>query len=88
MADGLNFTRPATIEPHAAGRLLEFLGVDDRMVKFAKNGSDVTSAGVKLARRAGKRDMLAAQILLQSYLDAGAPIAEDGLTTNRAGSCE
>jgi putative Holliday junction resolvase len=34
------------------------------------------AAGVRLARRAGKRDMLAAQILLQNYLDAGAPTAE------------
>jgi glutamate-1-semialdehyde 2,1-aminomutase len=59
MADGINFTRPATIEPHAAGRLLEFLGVDDRMVKFAKNGSDVTSAGVKLARAHTGRDLVA-----------------------------
>jgi putative Holliday junction resolvase len=30
-------------------------------------------AGVRLARRAAKRDMLAAQILLQHYLDASAP---------------
>jgi putative holliday junction resolvase len=30
------------------------------------------AAGVRLARRAEKRDMLAAQILLQHFLDAGA----------------
>lgn len=59
MADGLNFTRPAAIEPEAASRLLEFLGTTDRMVKFAKNGSDVTSAGVKLARAYTGRDLVA-----------------------------
>jgi glutamate-1-semialdehyde 2,1-aminomutase len=63
MAEGLNFTRPAVIEPAAASRLLEFLSPAgspvDRMVKFAKNGSDVTSAGVKLARAYTGRDVVA-----------------------------
>jgi putative Holliday junction resolvase len=34
------------------------------------------SAGIKLRRRKDKRDMLAARILLQNYLDAGCPEAE------------
>jgi putative Holliday junction resolvase len=34
------------------------------------------AAGVRPSRRVGKRDMLAAQILLQSYLDAGCPTTE------------
>ena len=34
------------------------------------------SAGIKLKNRKGKRDMLAARILLQNYLDAGCPDTE------------
>lgn len=34
------------------------------------------AAGLKRSRRKGLRDMLAAQILLQGYLDAGCPEAE------------
>jgi putative Holliday junction resolvase len=34
------------------------------------------AAGLKRSRRKGLRDMLAAQILLQSYLDAGCPETE------------
>jgi glutamate-1-semialdehyde 2,1-aminomutase len=51
MARGVNFTRPAAIEVAAAEALLGVVAPDgDRMVKFAKNGSDVTTAAVKLAR--------------------------------------
>jgi glutamate-1-semialdehyde 2,1-aminomutase len=50
MALGLNFQRPATIEVEAAERLLNFLEDRGDMVKFAKNGSVVTTAAVKLAR--------------------------------------
>jgi len=59
LGDGLNFTRPATIEVAAAERLLGALDVADRMVKFAKNGSDVTSAAVRLARAFTGRDRVA-----------------------------
>ena len=46
---GANFVRPAAIEVDYAEALLrEIPGAD--MVKFAKNGSDVTTAAVKLAR--------------------------------------
>ncbi|WP_238008154.1 glutamate-1-semialdehyde 2,1-aminomutase [Dactylosporangium sp. AC04546] len=56
---GLNFSRPGAIELTAAERLRSALGQGDRMVKFAKNGSDVTSAAVKLARAATGRDLVA-----------------------------
>ncbi len=58
MLSGLNFTRPALIEVKAAET---FLGLIDgaEMVKFAKNGSDVTTAAVKLARAYTNRDMIA-----------------------------
>lgn len=58
MADGENFARPSTIELQAAE---DFLGIVDRadMVKFAKNGSDATSAAVRLARAATGRPLVA-----------------------------
>jgi len=46
---GTNFQRPATLELAAAERFLETVQSGD-MVKFAKNGSTVTTAAVKLAR--------------------------------------
>ncbi len=55
---GSNFTRPAKIEVEYAEELLQVLTNAD-MVKFAKNGSDVTTAAVKLARAYTGRDMVA-----------------------------
>jgi len=55
---GINFTRPATIEVEAAEKLLGLIGGAE-MVKFAKNGSDVTTAAVKLARAYTNRDLIA-----------------------------
>ena len=46
---GTNFQRPALIELEAAKLFLETVESGD-MVKFAKNGSTVTTAAVKLAR--------------------------------------
>ncbi|MGP3769456.1 glutamate-1-semialdehyde 2,1-aminomutase [Streptomyces sp. SDT5-1] len=46
---GSNFVRPAMIEVDAAERFLATVPTAD-MVKFAKNGSDVTTAAVRLAR--------------------------------------
>ena len=46
---GANFTRPSPIEVECAEALLALIEGGE-MVKFAKNGSDVTSAAVKLAR--------------------------------------
>jgi glutamate-1-semialdehyde 2,1-aminomutase len=49
MQHGVNFTRPAAIELQCAERVLSVVKTGE-MVKFAKNGSDVTSAAVRLAR--------------------------------------
>lgn len=46
---GTNFQRPATIEMEAARLFLDTVQSGD-MVKFAKNGSTVTTAAIKLAR--------------------------------------
>lgn len=58
MRQGINFTRPSSIEVECADKLLSFIDGAD-MVKFAKNGSDVTTAAVKLARAYTGRDMIA-----------------------------
>jgi glutamate-1-semialdehyde 2,1-aminomutase len=55
---GSNFTRPAEIEVDLAESFLEIVDGAD-MVKFAKNGSDVTTAAVKLARAFTGRDLVA-----------------------------
>src|ERR1700728_1903244 len=55
---GATFTRPARIEVEAADEFLRLIDGAD-MVKFAKNGSDVTTAAVKLARAYTGRDMVA-----------------------------
>lgn len=46
---GNNFSRPSIIEAEIAERFLDMVKVHD-MIKFAKNGSVVTTAAVKLAR--------------------------------------
>ncbi|MCC3158540.1 glutamate-1-semialdehyde 2,1-aminomutase [Hymenobacter sp. 15J16-1T3B] len=53
-----NVGRPTVLELRAAEDFLATTGAGD-MVKFAKNGSDVTSAAVKLARAATGRDLVA-----------------------------
>jgi glutamate-1-semialdehyde 2,1-aminomutase len=58
MRRGLNFTRPSPLEAQAAKALLEMVPAAE-MVKFAKNGSDVTTAAVKLARAWTGRDLVA-----------------------------
>ncbi|WBA42349.1 glutamate-1-semialdehyde 2,1-aminomutase [Hymenobacter canadensis] len=55
---GVNFGRPAVLELETAEDFLDFTQAGD-MVKFAKNGSDATSAAVKLARAATCRDLVA-----------------------------
>jgi glutamate-1-semialdehyde 2,1-aminomutase len=57
-ANGVNFSRPSMWELRAAEELLEQVPGAE-MVKFAKNGSDVTTAAVKLARAATGRDLVA-----------------------------
>src|SRR5690606_30117766 len=58
MKRGTNFVRPAAIEVACAEEFLEVIPGAD-MVKFAKNGSDVTTAAVKLARAFTGRDLVA-----------------------------
>ena len=58
MQCGNNFTRPAPIEVECAETLLSLIPGAD-MVKFAKNGSDVTTAALKLARAYTGRDLVA-----------------------------
>lgn len=58
LQNGTNFTRPAPIEIELA-ELLVGLIPSAEMVKFAKNGSDVTSAAVRLARAYTGRDHVA-----------------------------
>ncbi len=55
---GVNFSRPAKIEIDLAESLLGVIDGAD-MVKFAKNGSDVTTAAIKLARAFTGRNMIA-----------------------------
>jgi glutamate-1-semialdehyde 2,1-aminomutase len=55
---GSNFVRPAAIEVEAAAKFLSTVPTAD-MVKFAKNGSDVTTAAVRLARAATGRSVVA-----------------------------
>jgi glutamate-1-semialdehyde 2,1-aminomutase len=55
---GVSFTRPSTLEVAAAEDFLSIVPGAD-MVKFAKNGSDATTAALKLARAATGRDMVA-----------------------------
>ena len=58
MALGMNFTRPTLLELECAEALLGLINGAD-MVKFAKNGSDITTAAVKLARAYTGRDLVA-----------------------------
>jgi glutamate-1-semialdehyde 2,1-aminomutase len=55
---GTNFSRPSPIELECA-EMVASLIPSAEMVKFAKNGSDVTTAAVKLARAFTGRDMVA-----------------------------
>ena len=58
LRDGSNFTRPSTLELEVAERLIDLIPAAE-MVKFAKNGSDVTTAAGRLARAYTGRDLIA-----------------------------
>lgn len=58
MLNGSNFTRPAPIEVECAEELLSLVDGAD-MAKFTKNGSDATTAALKLARAYTGRDLIA-----------------------------
>ncbi len=55
---GSNFVRPSIVELEAAERFLSSVPTAE-MVKFAKNGSDATTAAVKLARAVTGRPLVA-----------------------------
>jgi glutamate-1-semialdehyde 2,1-aminomutase len=55
---GDNYTRPAVIEVECAQEFLDLIDGAE-MVKFAKNGSDATSAAVRLSRAYTGRDLIA-----------------------------
>ncbi len=90
MLKGINFTRPAPIEIACAEELLGLIGGAE-MVKFGKNGSDATTAAVKLARAHTGRDLIAICIdhpffsvddwfIGATAMDAGIPEAVQQLT--------
>ena len=58
LQSGCNFTRPSLLELECAEEFLSFVPTAE-MVKFSKNGSDATSAAVRLARAYTGRDMVA-----------------------------
>src|SRR5512133_686248 len=58
LADGVGFVRPHRLEREAAERLIDLIPSAE-MVKFGVNGSDATSAAVRLARAFTGRDMVA-----------------------------
>lgn len=55
---GVNFSRPSVIEREMAEKFLSLVPAHD-MIKFAKNGSVVTTAAVKLARAFTGRSLIA-----------------------------
>lgn len=86
---GSNFTRPSVLELEAAEALLAMVGGE--MVKFAKNGSDVMDAAVRLARAHTGREGIAVcadhpffstgdWFIGATPMNAGIPRAVAGLT--------
>jgi glutamate-1-semialdehyde 2,1-aminomutase len=58
MLEGSSFTRPSPIEVECAEEILSLIEGAE-MVKFGKNGSDVTSAAIRLSRAYTGRDLIA-----------------------------
>jgi len=56
--NGVNFLRPSPLELQLAEEMLSLLPHGD-MIKFGKNGSDVTTAAIRLARAHTGRDLVA-----------------------------
>lgn len=94
MRKGMNFGRPSPLELRAAEKLLELIPCAE-MAKFAKNGSDVTTAAVKLSRAYTGRDKVAIcrdhpffsvddWFIGSTKVDAGVPRAIKELTVNFA----
>ena len=91
LQDGCNFTRPSAIEIECAESFLELIDGAE-MVKFCKDGSDATSAAVRLARAYTGRDMIACcadhpffstddWFIGTTRMNAGIPAAVSALTT-------
>jgi glutamate-1-semialdehyde 2,1-aminomutase len=89
-AAGVNFSRPSVWELRAAEDFLANVPGAD-MVKFAKNGSDATTAAIKLARAATGRDLVAIcgtqpffsiddWFIASTQMKAGIPPAHGSLT--------
>ncbi len=89
---GTNFVRPTVMELEAAESLLSVVPTAD-MVKFAKNGSDATTAAVRLARAVTGRDLVAIcrdqpffsvddWFIGSSAMPAGIPLATRALTVS------
>jgi len=87
---GQNFTRPSPLELRLAERLVDLIPSAE-MVKFAKNGSDVTTAAVRLARAAtGRESILICQdhpffsvddwFIGSTVMDAGIPASTRALS--------
>lgn len=58
LGQGCNYARPSVLELEAAERILSLVPAADQ-IKFCKNGSDATTAAVRLARAATGRDLIA-----------------------------
>lgn len=89
---GVNFTRPSTLEYEVAEILVDLIPSAE-MVKFAKNGSDVTTAAVRLARAyTGRNIVLRCKeqpffsvddwFIGDTVVDAGIPDEMKNLTKN------
>jgi len=87
---GQNFVRPSPLEVELAERLVDLIPSAE-MVKFAKNGSDVTTAAVRLARAATGRNVVLVcadhpffsvddWFIGSTPMDAGVPDATKALT--------
>jgi glutamate-1-semialdehyde 2,1-aminomutase len=90
LASGVNFVRPHRMELEAAERLTGLIPSAE-MVKFALNGSDATTAAVRLARAYTGRDMVAVcgdqpffstddWFIVTTPMSAGIPAAAASLT--------
>ena len=86
LAAGVNFARPHRIEREAAERFVDLVPSAE-MVKFGLNGSDATTAAVKLARAYTGRDLVAVcrqqpffsihdWFIVTTPMSAGIPAAE------------
>lgn len=89
---GVNFTRPSLLEADLAELLVDLVPSAE-MVKFAKNGSDVTTAAIRLARAHTGRDMIVRCLdhpffsvddwfIGDTAMDAGIPQSSKDLTRN------